>query len=305
MHNLYSGQYKLQVISLDGRIKHETDWFDNLITNVGLDTYGKRAENTFRAYIGTGSSVSELDTSMAAVATTTSVTTAGSSQNVTLPYWWKVRYVFTFAVGAYVGTITDVGVGWGTGTLVSFTPLYSHALLPTPVTLGNIDQVILTYDHYYCFSDYIRYTFELNGITTNGIAKPTISESGNFANIGRLYYDNLNGFRPNHFHQNCVIDDLNQLGSGFKSYGTGFEAYPSTQVVDSYVIGSFKTTITNTWIAETGNYTNVNGYVMYTDWSRWNTAYFAIVLTPAFTKTDLQRLMLITEFSWDRTAVPV
>ena len=60
MHNLYSGQYKLQVISLDGHIKHETDWFDNLITNAGLDTHGKGWANTFRAYIGTGSSASDL-----------------------------------------------------------------------------------------------------------------------------------------------------------------------------------------------------------------------------------------------------
>lgn len=306
MNGAYAGRYKLQVVSLDGCIKYESDWFDNLITNAGLDAYGGIRSNTFRAYIGTGTTVAETDTSMPAVATTTSVTRAVSYQEVSAPYWIKERFIFTFAVGAYVGTISDVGVGWGTG-VASFTPLYSHALLPSPITLGAIDQVVLTYDHYYCVSDYTTCEFELNGILTTSISKPYQGGAAavSLANPGLTYDFSENIYVGTSFYTNFVIADINNWDGAYKTITNDYETDASTTTLTTYSAGSFKRGYTKTYNAELGNRLNISGFFIPVYVFGSATACgFAGSFSPAWSKTDLQRLILSGEVTWARTTVP-
>lgn len=302
MHSAYAGRYQLQVKRLDGSIKYESDWFDNLITNAGLDSYGSVYANTFRAWLGTGAAVAEVDTSMSAVATTTSYTAATSYQQVTAPPWEKTRYIFTFPVGAYVGTISDVGVGWGTG-VASFTPLYSHALLPTAITLGAIDQVILTYDHYFVGpSAYQTHQFELNGIVTSVTGKFHIG--GTFqAFPSRLGYRYcyFNGYA--HAYTGAVMSPISNF-SGYTSLTKDFELTQNSYTVNNYVNGSFIRSYTLIIKAEQGDLTNINGLAIPALASIGTWSGFLCVIDPTFTKTNLQRLTLSGEWSWARTIVP-
>lgn len=305
MNSAYAGRYKLQVINLDGSLKHDSGWFDNLITNAGLNTYGGIVANTFRAYIGTGSSVAETDTSMGAVATTTSYTRQYSYQETNAPYWGRERFVFSFPIGAYVGAINDVGIGWGTG-VASFTPLYSHALLPSPITLGSIDQVILTYDHYYCVSAAAESTFELNGVLTTCICKPVIPkyDSTSLATPGNVYNFSENIYAQTQFFSGFVLAPVNNLRTIYTSYTTFVNAPTDTSITNAYTPGSNKISYSKTWNAEKGNYTNINGFMIYSHPGRFSASGFAGSLNPPFTKSNLQKLTLQGEATWARTAVP-
>lgn len=307
MKSLYAGQYKLQVIRR-GIIRHETDWFDNLITNAGLDAYGGIRSNTYRAYIGTGTSVAETDTTMPAVATTTSYTGSKTLQASSIPYWARERHVFTFTQGIYVGTISDVGIGWGTG-VSSFTPLYSHALLPSPITLESIDQVILTYDHYFTFSDYTYFDFDINGITYSGKTKPVFAtynrgyQSLTFP--GGHYYFSTN--RCNRMYRGMVLANINQLQTIHNGFTTEYDVDDHFQNVSTYVAGSFTANVSKTYPAEFGNLTDVNGthVVLRGDPAGYCGDSFAMSWSPAFTKTNLEKLILNFNISWGRTTVPV
>ena len=309
MNAAYAGRYKLRVITPCGSIRHETGWFDNLITNAGLDAKGGVRANTLRAWIGTGTTAAETDTSMTAVATTISVTETKSHNNSTAPAWAKSRYVFTFAAGSYVGTISDVGVGWGTG-VASFTPLYSHAILPSPVTLGEIDQVILTYDHYYVGpSELTTYEFEINGIVTSTISKISyLSPSNVDTYLGSLsslhiYFSNGSGNREAIIRSGISTPSPNNLYS-VSSGSLLAKSKMDNFTITAYTSGSYQRSYAVTFNAERGNWQNING-VWLPFYEDTGTNMGAISkFDPAFTKSDLQKLTLNGVWSWARTTVP-
>ena len=312
MQSAYAGRYQIQVKRLDGSIKYESDWFDNLITNAGLDAKGGVRANTLRAWIGTGTTAAETDTSMTAVATTTSATETKSHNNSTAPAWAKSRYVFTFAVGAYVGTISDVGVGYGTG-VASFTPLYSHAILPSPVTLGEIDQVILTYDHYYVGpSELTTYEFEINGIVTSTISKISYRSAssvdtflGSLSSL-HIYFSNVSAGSTN---GEAIIRSGISTPSPNNLYSVSSGSLLAQSKTDNFTIttytsGSYQRSYAVTFNAERGNWENINGVWLpfYQDTGTYIGAISKF--DPAFTKSYLQKLTLNGVWSWARTTVP-
>jgi hypothetical protein len=318
INGAYAGRYKLCVI---GPNKTETEWFDNLITNRGLDVYGGTATNTFRAFLGAGvNEVSVTDIAMGAVASTTRFTRTVATQTINSPFWVRERHIFTFAVGAATGDIYEVGIGWGSETEY-FTPLYSRALLPLPLTLTALDQVILTYDHYFCVSDYNTFTFQLNGTEVTGQCKPAGYFAGHadynngvalsFASPQLVYNFPDTCWFPYTWYTDAVLGQIHQFSVGVLSYTTTY----STDCVhmgesvhtdlSEYLLGSLTRQYTKTWFAEAGNFNNVNGvYIPLYHHTSGAALGFAIRFTPSFTKTELQKLTLTGEIRWNRTTVP-
>lgn len=145
------GEVKLVITKPDGA-KFETDWFDNIILNQGLDRIGSGANTVIAfAQVGTGTSTPvatqvALDAPVAGSASQTSpnggLTNSGSPTYSTNFIWF-----FAFAQGAVVGNITEIGIGWAaTGA-----NLFSRALIldnggnPTSITLVAIDQLTVYY----------------------------------------------------------------------------------------------------------------------------------------------------------------
>ena len=152
MNTTMAGEYNLVITSTDGTVR-ETGWFPNLILNQGLNRFGDSASAAnpfYYASIGTGNSTPvatqiTLDTPVAYSAinyNTDTVTYAGSPSYAvthTMPY--------TFAQGAVVGNMAEVGIG-STNTTGS---LFSRALIldtnsnPTTITLTSLDQLTIYY----------------------------------------------------------------------------------------------------------------------------------------------------------------
>lgn len=153
-----SGQYRAE-IRRNGQLIQETDWFDNLITDYGLDflttyTTGSEPGAIGHCKVGTGSSTptvlqTALDAQIANKINTTSY--GGSSTSIINSgapnYLVTHTFTFTFPQGSVLGNITEVGVG----PSALNEKLFSRALItdtngdPSSLTLIAIDQLTIYY----------------------------------------------------------------------------------------------------------------------------------------------------------------
>lgn len=144
------GEYMLEAVRPDGSIRKLTDWFSNLITDVGLDSV---ASNSWKqtCQIGTGTTApAYTDTALAAASASTQSRTAETYESGGSPdYWAQVSTSYTFPVGVY-GTFTEVGISRGLHT-ASPSYLFSRELIrdgagnPTSITVLSDEYLIVTY----------------------------------------------------------------------------------------------------------------------------------------------------------------
>jgi hypothetical protein len=146
------GEYRLEV-SRNGSIIKETDWFDNVILTQGLDRLGLTTDNPVVSFsrIGTGTSIplatqTQLDSQSAASTVTNSA--LNTTLNSGFPdYITTHTYRYSYAQGAVVGNMSEIGTGWSSGGAT----LFSRALIldgsgnPTTITLIAIDQLTVFY----------------------------------------------------------------------------------------------------------------------------------------------------------------
>ena len=138
------GSYTLRLLR-KGRVVAERS-FDNIITNGGLDEIITGGSALSRCYVGTGTSApavgnTTLATPLASTSTSVGATTANAGA---APYKNTYTKMFEFPLGAVVGNVTEIGVGWGSG-------LFSRALVldgggsPTALTVTASDILQVTY----------------------------------------------------------------------------------------------------------------------------------------------------------------
>jgi hypothetical protein len=136
-----SGRFRYEV-RREGKVIQSSPWFDNLITNAGLEALGEAKAIGGWCAVGTGNATpaftdTVLQSQIAAVAggsTSQGVVTSGTR------YGWQRRN-YSFAQGAVIGNVAEIGVGWN--TTVS---LFSRALVSPTVSITSIDQLTVTYE---------------------------------------------------------------------------------------------------------------------------------------------------------------
>lgn len=147
-----SGTFELVVRRRDGSVRTRMGPFANLITNGGFNQYvSLDYPTTEGCAIGTGTATPLVtDTQLGnRVATVNNPVANVSGLKWESPGRW-VNYgiVHQFAVDAYIGTITEVGMQlWGIQSPPK--PLFSKALLPAPLELITGDQLEVTYKLYH------------------------------------------------------------------------------------------------------------------------------------------------------------
>lgn len=190
MHLLFGGRYRLQVFHGDTDILlHDTGWFDNLITNNGMNLictgvgYGV-------AVVGSGNTAPQVtDTSLQSLLATSTgnPTMAFGVQTSVLPYYGWERRAYTFGIGAVQGTIAEVGMGASSGNLFSRALLTGLDGNTTTLTLGGIDRLVLTYEvRQYIDVDDHTYTIDINGVSTSSLTRPAVITGAGLA--GRYYW---------------------------------------------------------------------------------------------------------------------
>jgi len=149
-----SGRYKLERITPKGDVELAADWFDNLITNQGLDMYSGDITNFDQlaryCFVGTDSTPpNALDTDLLGfVAQEDGGLVIVQSYSLS-PRYYSAVFTYTFDVGAVVGNISELGVGdeyFGTRKVFSRALIKDGVGSPTTISVAADEALRVTYE---------------------------------------------------------------------------------------------------------------------------------------------------------------
>jgi hypothetical protein len=161
------GLYKLVVRdALTHDVKRETDWFENIILDSGLNRLGTGNFIGFM-HIGTGVSIPAAgDTGLATLAATTSTYNTGSLSNLGGPSYISSRIIsYRFNAGVLNGNYTEVGIGWSSSLLFSRALILDGSALPTSISVGITEYL----DVYYQLRIVPDLTDHVSNVTIGGV----------------------------------------------------------------------------------------------------------------------------------------
>lgn len=253
-----AGHFKLVATKLDGSQRVVADWFPNLVTDVGLNQMGIGAFRNTCA-VGTGSlAPSVTDTQLQtfrARTTTGAPAIPGPTAQPSAPYYSQTNTGFRFGVGAAAGNLTEVGVGWYTGSNPTDYQLWSRTLIkdefgdPTSVTV-LADEVL---DVYYAMRIYpptadSTYSISISGVTYNCTTRAANVTSTGYWSVpaGRVQFITIG--TPYNVVYNGPIGLITGTPSGYSAGGYSCSNLP-------YSNNSLRQDATMSWGLDYGNVT--------------------------------------------------
>jgi hypothetical protein len=301
------GRLRLVVKGEDGKICTDTGWFDNLITNQGLDMisgylppYNLSVDTICSSVaVGTGTTTPTFtDTQLTSPLTYTGIEDSSGigSYVVGPPAYWSRVVTYSFATGAVVGNIAEVGVGNVVGSSGTFVSLFNHQLIivsgsPGTISVTSTDQLSVYFelDMYLNTTD-TSYSFVMNSVTYSGIYR--------IANIGTVpsfcqyagYSDSGAGFeQPNFIAYNGSIGAITTVPSGTAS---------STQsgTRGTYTNGTYTLAMTSSMSL---SQCNVSGGISAFTFETHHGIY-QFSCSPPLPKTTLSTIVLNWAVSWAR-----
>ena len=311
------GLYKLTVRDAKtGKVTRETPWFENLITNSGLDAIwsgpavGPGVNYIFNGCcVGTGNTVpAYTDTTLTTYLASTNFVSGSSPMGSwvyvaaagSVPPYWTSTGSWTFGVGVATGTLAEVGIGWGSPPS-SYT-LFSHALIvdgsgnPTTITVLSNEQLTVSYTLQLYWNTVTQTgTLAFGGVTYNlswlPVNLPTpagMPDRGiNPASSGYPYPGILNAY-------NGSLGTPLTLPSGTSTYIDFASA--GTQSFATYTPGNYYNDCTMTVPI---GYLNLPGGITVLEVTeRYHQ--FQIGFSPAIPKTSSYSFTFINRFAWAR-----
>ena len=243
--------------------------FKNLIVDQGLNNAASTAINTLvtRCRVGSSSDIpTTSDTALGQpVGGYTSVVTSTYNHSSGNPVWYTYgRFTYTFPVGAVTGDLREIGF------FDSSDNMFSHALLkdgagnPTTVTVLADEQLFVTYEvrKYPVETDQTgSFILAINGVDTSFTytARPALINTPYNVNIPYLDYY--------WYGQRKLGVDLKVAAYETQTLGTVTGTPTGTAVagsgtIDTYVAGSFKSTLNCVFDPSVANFTNGIGSMM-------------------------------------------
>lgn len=291
------GEYRLVVNTPQG--ERDTGWFDNLILDQGLDFLGMDVYPVYYASIGTGTAPPDVAQTSLSAHTAFSAS-SGSSTYVNLgapSYASQHTFSYTFAQGAVVGNMTEVGVG----SENKAGKLFSRALIvdtngdPVTLTLTSIDQLTL----YYRITIYPPITdqtgsFDIGGITYNYTSR--LLSASNFAGSPYTFTSLFSRVYESQMYGPGVA--LAPMTATTLSGGTAATSVSGSS--GPYVTG----TRYRTWtLTHTPTESVISGGISgmkVTSVAYYQVIQFQFIFDKPIPKTNTQTLVLTLRFSWAR-----
>lgn len=146
MNTTLSGRYKLQVYTEDASLRYQSEWFDNIVTDIGLNRVGTGTYLT-HCYIGSGTSApspTHVTLAQQIGNPTTTIISQSSTASASSPYCGIVDISYKFAVGTASGNISEVGVGWA-DALFSRSLIVDNNGAPVTITILPNEFLIVSY----------------------------------------------------------------------------------------------------------------------------------------------------------------
>jgi hypothetical protein len=167
------GLYRMQVRRADGSLKTDTGWFDNLITDGGLNRLGTGAAGS-TCVIGTGTATPAFTDSalQALAASTTSIPSTQAANSGAPDFYISHTRTFRFDLGALNGNYSEVGVGWANNALFSRALIVDGGGAPLPITVLSDEQLDVIYQlrTYMPLTDWGG-TFTIGGVSTTVVGR--------------------------------------------------------------------------------------------------------------------------------------
>ena len=296
------GEYNIVITHADGSTT-ETGWFKNLVLNSGLDRLGSSSEIIKYARVGTGTSVPAVtQTSLdAQIAASPQISAATSRVNSGSPlYQTLFSYTFTFAQGAVVGNITEVGIGW----LSTGAGLFSRALIldnlgfPTTLTLVAIDQLTV----YYRLNLVPSIADTTGSVTINSIPYTYVcrpANIGNWANNTTTFQNSGDWFSNAYYSSN-----IDTYGTGVLGPVTGVPTgsvlgQQPTRANVTYSNGTYYRDSSWTWSPAQANFVGGIQSIVFV-WGTNANYYFQIRFDTRIPKDNTMTLTLQLRYSWNR-----
>ena len=307
------GRFRLFTTNEHGDVTKDTGFFDNLITNAGLDQIGTYSPYNTNynipyigtiAYVGTGNTApAYTDTALTAYLASSNYQSGGAfSTSTYVPagtnpgyIYWTATYIFP--AGTATGTLAEVGVGELAGASPGTKLLFSHALIvdgsgnPTTITVLSTEQLNVVYE----LQLMIDPTVYTGTITYNSV---TYNLSWLPSNVNATYNGPISQTDLGTATEwttflvwNGSIQGVTQQPTG-TSTGNG-----SAPTLTSYVSGNYY--ITATWSGGINDW-NLTGEITAIT-LRSNLGFqYQIGISPAIPKTNYYSMTFTCTFSWNR-----
>lgn len=285
----------------------DTGWFENLVTDIGLDRLAQTTvPGTFDyASIGTGTNLPNAsNTSLQAfVADATPPVFDSQSNQGPTNYPSVLQFHHVYAQGAVVGNMAEVGVGWaaGGGSLFSRSRILDGGGSPTTLTVIPLDQLTVYYE-----LTITNPTADVNDTVT--ISGTDYDYEGRMANAANFLAS------PYNVLTNTITTQWGQVsnsgGGAVKSYEassvlgaitgepSGTSEISGSSNVASYSSGNFYRDSTVTLTPSQGNLSGGIG-CMRLDYML-SAMQFQYQFTPPIPKDNTKTLTLTARFSWGR-----
>ena len=293
----FEGRYQLWV-ERDGEITQETPWFNNLITDNGLDLIA--TGYSVNCHVGSGTTPPEytdtqLENYVASLGASFSHWSSGAGLSETPQYRSHFRR-YRAGIGAISGQVSEVGIG------PSSTNLVSRALLPVVLVLdGELDRLYVTWEYRQCIpaEDVVGAVF-LAGATRSYRAFPVSVDSSSIFGVqnsgwnvrpGELIFRDRASF---HFARNAIL--LNGGWARPGGYGTWANRRP-------YQAGSHRIVFD---VSHGPGYTGtISGFQFFQGYrfggaKRCNGGFWEVRIDPPFSIEDHQRLDVDFAICWGR-----
>ena len=294
---LLAGRFKIEALKIDntgeevaGSRRVVADWFDNLVTNNGLDLFGDSLASIQYCQVGTGSATpANGNTALASrVAGTSTIQNTSEGAQSSAPYFCWVQNTYRFAEGVAAGNLAEVGIGAS-----SAANLFSRALIldnmgsPTTITVLSDEVLDVTYElRVYPPDEDFEGTVTLDSVDYDVVGRAAGVNSNAYWSI---YYTGTNNVAQLASAYNGAIAGVTGIPSGSASAATSISTA-------SYSAASLLRDATLNWGLESGNLAGGISAVMV----RFGVGTYQFSFSPAIPKTNTNVLALTVRNSWAR-----
>lgn len=320
LHAKLQGEYTISRVKSDGTVVETVGPFKNLITDVGLDSFGKSGESGVavgRCAVGSSNATpSYSDTQLGSRVAVTSLTGVSYSTGNTPSYHVNLVARYRFEQGSAAGNLSEIGVGVA-GSVGrpgdNFTMMLSRALIvdgagnPTTITVLSDEFLDVTYTLRFFVSDQVGVPYKVLD-TTSGVEHTLTSR---ICNTGNTFVYSYGQLRPTGRNDGLSLWTATNPANPitFSSSVTGnfinasVQAQATTTVDVPYVSESYKVKSVVKVPLSSGNHTNGIGAIT-TIYSSSVPSIVGvpvgIIISPPILKTSTKTLDIGLSLSWSR-----
>lgn len=292
------GRYKLVVKRPDNSVRLQTPWFDNLITQNGMNQIGNgvggSAALATQCYIGQSANIPTInDTQLGSI--------VGTANSVSAPVYtffdgveayWRAYKIFTFNAGNATGDIREVAVGFAPNNLFSRSLIWGVEEIPATITVLADEKLEVYYERRNYVSKFdAAAAFSIASGLTSAPYAATIRASDIdtvpdiFSGFGPT---GLSGISFNTYEQKA-------LGTVYEPI-SGASAAASSASVTAYVSNQHYRDYTFQFDTGVSNFSGGIGTGMF----RSSQSRYQFLFTPYVQKTSEYRMRFTVRHTWSR-----